>query len=283
MEFFGFDHGEDLQTTAGLRMQGNASRSPNRVKHNMRIVFRQQYGPAKINFRVFEGTEVETFNSINLRSNNGDSWINPGVRTRGLYILDQWHREVQRLMHQPNQPQDYAHLYINGLYWGLYHTFERFEAPMLAEHFGGEPEDWDALQDTPSFQQIVIDGDDDAYREAHTLSRNADDPEVYKQLLELIDVDNIIDYLLLNFYSANQDWDHKNMRYGRRRVPVEGAIGNGFLFFAWDSERHGLNGLNSQSINMDVTNKKYQPGADVSQSQHDGQPGIQAPLRRSRT
>jgi hypothetical protein len=255
VEFFGFDHGEDMQVTAGLRMQGNASRSPNRVKHNMRIVFRQQYGPAKINFRLFEGTEVETLNSINLRSNNGDSWINPGVCTRGLYIRDQWHREVQRRMHQPNQPQDYAHLYINGLYWGLYHTFERFEAPMLAEHFGGAPEDWDALQDTPQFQQIVIDGSDDAYREAHTLSRNADDPEVYKELLKFIDIDNIIDYLLMNFYSGNQDWDHKNMRYGRRRTPVEGSVGNGFLFFAWDSERHGLNGLSSQSVNVDVTTK----------------------------
>ena len=260
VEFFGFDHGEHLQTTAGLRMQGNASRNPNRIKHNMRIVFRQEYGPAKINFRVFEGTEVETFNSINLRSNNGDSWINPGVRTRGLYIRDQWHREVQRLMHQPNQPQGYAHLYINGLYWGFYHIFERFEAPMLAEHFGGEPEDWDALQDTPTFQPIVIDGDDDAYREAHKLSRSSTDPDTYQELLSYIDVDNLIDYLLMNFYSGNQDWDHKNMRYGRRRTPVEGAIGNGFLFFAWDSERHGLNGLSSQTVSVDVTTKNTSLG-----------------------
>ncbi|MEZ5326138.1 MAG: lamin tail domain-containing protein [Verrucomicrobiales bacterium] len=256
VEFFGFPHGDQAQATVGLRMQGNASRNPNRVKHNMRIVFRQEFGPAKLDFRLFEGTDVETFNSINLRSSKGDSWINPGVRTRGLYMRDQWHREVQRLMHQPNQPQGYAHLYINGLYWGLYHIFERFEAPMLAEHFGGRPEDWDALQDTPAFQSIVIDGDDDAYREAHTLSRNADDSAVYEQLKQLVDFDNLIDYLLINFYSANQDWDHKNMRYGRRRFPVEGATGNGFMFFAWDSERHGLNGLDSGgSVTADVTNK----------------------------
>jgi hypothetical protein len=133
IELFGFPHGEQAQFTAGLRMQGNASRNPDRVKHNMRVIFRQEY----------------------------------------------------------------AHLYLNGLYWGLYHVFERFEAQMLAEHFGGSAGDWDALQDTPAFQPIVIDGDDDAYREAHTLSRNADDPEVYNRLKQLVDFDNIIDYLLI--------------------------------------------------------------------------------------
>lgn len=37
VELFGFPHGQTVQANAGIRMQGNASRSPNRVKHNMRV------------------------------------------------------------------------------------------------------------------------------------------------------------------------------------------------------------------------------------------------------
>ena len=75
VELFGFPHGQTVQANAGIRLQGNASRSPNRVKHNMRVIFRSDYGPGKLNFRLFEDSEVSRFNSINLRSSNGDSWI----------------------------------------------------------------------------------------------------------------------------------------------------------------------------------------------------------------
>ncbi len=257
VEFFGFPHGQTIQANAGIRMQGNASRSPNRMKHNMRIIFRQAYGPGKLQFRLFEDSEVETFNSINLRSNNGDSWIHPGVRVRAQYIRDQWHRYVQFLMGQPSQSQIYAHVYINGLYWGMYHVFERFEASLLSEHFGGDEDDWDALQDTPAFQDIVVNGSDDDFRLTHDLSKaDLTVQENYDALLEYVDVDNLIDYLLINFYSGNEDWDHKNMRYGRRRNAEPGAVGSGWLYFAWDSERAGLNGLQSQSLTMNNTNKR---------------------------
>ena len=265
-EFLNFPHGQTVQVNAGIRMQGNASRNPNRVKHNMRIVFRSDYGPGKLRFRLFEDSEVETFNSINFRSNNGDSWIHPGVRLRATYIRDQWHRQVQRVMNQPNQSQIYAHVYVNGLYWGMYHVFERFEASLLAEHYGGEEGDWDALQDTPAFQDIVVNGSDEAFLRTHALAKkDLTVGENYRNLLEYVDVDNQIDYLLLNFYSGNQDWDHKNMRYGRRREAVPGAAGNGWMYFAWDSERAGLNALNNNDlrVTMDNTGKRTPLGPSL--------------------
>lgn len=269
VELFGFPHGQTVQANAGIRMQGNASRSPNRVKHNMRVIFRSDYGPGKLNFRLFEDSEVSRFNSINLRSSNGDSWIHPGVRVRAQYIRDQWHREVQRRMSMPNQSQIYAHVYINGLYWGMYHVFERFEASLLSEHFDGDEEDWDALQDTPAFQDIVVNGDDVAFRKTHELAKkDLTVEENYDELLQYVDVDNQIDYLLINFYSGNQDWDHKNMRYARRRVPLEnGAVGNGWTYFAWDSERAGFNGLSNQSLTQDTTAKRTALGPSLLNSE----------------
>ena len=138
MEFFGFAHGRDTQLNGGLRLAGNASRSPNRHKHNMRVAFRREYGEGTLDFPLFPDSKVRTFNSIQLRGGNGDSWVNPGVRDRGTYIRDQWHRDVHRAMGGPSQAQIYAHLYINGMYWGVYHVFERIEDDYLVQHVGGK-------------------------------------------------------------------------------------------------------------------------------------------------
>ena len=166
-------------------------------------------------------------------------------------------------MNSPRQQQLYAHFYINGLYWGVYHVFERFDASFLAEHFGGEEEDWDAFKDTPTAgsvtagESFVVGGEDIQFREMHDLAKSADmtDPDIYNRMLELVDVPNLADYLLTNYYSSNQDWDHKNIRYGRLRAPSDDQVGAGFLYFAWDAERHGLNGLSDRSLNSNVTNK----------------------------
>ena len=45
-------------------------------------------------------------------------------------------------------------------------------------------------------------------------------------------MDNFIDYMLLNFYGGNQDWDDHNWYSARRRAP-----GEGYKFFSWDGER----------------------------------------------
>ena len=41
-------------------------------------------------------------------------------------------------MGQPSTHNTYVHLYINGLYWGLYDPAERPDDAFLAEHLGGD-------------------------------------------------------------------------------------------------------------------------------------------------
>ncbi|MEZ5305456.1 MAG: CotH kinase family protein, partial [Verrucomicrobiales bacterium] len=221
-------------------MVGRASRSLDRFKHNLRVVFRGEYGDRRLNFPLMKGagSEVERFNSLILRGGNGDSWINPGVIHRAQYIRDQWHRDMQRATGQPNQPQIYAHLYINGLYWGFYHVFDRMEDDFVAEHFGGQEEDYDVVKDagTNSIMEVV-DGDLDAWNALLAASaQDLSQPANYEAIQEYLNLDWFIDYLLINFYSGNNDWDQSNWRAARRREP-----GAPWMLFSWDSERTDLN------------------------------------------
>ena len=232
-----------IQVNAGLRMQGNASRNPNRPKHNMRLLFKQIYGAGKLRYPIFTESHIDEFDTIVLRGGNGDSWFHPNVQqqVRAQYIRDQWHRDTERDMGRLRTHQEYMHLYINGLYWGLYHIFERPNASFLASYLGGEEEDYDSRN-----ARQVVDGDLNAWNELWSISgQGVARPEIYAQIHDYLDVTNLIDFLLINFYSGNVDWDNNNWFGGRRRVP-----GAQYRFFCWDAERTYWNtGENRTTLN----------------------------------
>jgi hypothetical protein len=245
-------HGEaEVQVNAGLRMQGGASRSPSRAKHNMRLLFKGQYGTTKLRYPLFENWPISEFDTLVLRGGNGDSWFHPNTtqQRRAQYIRDQWCRDTQTYMGQVTAGQCYIHLYLNGLYWGLYHVIERPNAAFFAEHFGGREEDYDVLQ----HKNGTVDGNRKAWNEMMAIANSGlVDHKNYAALQQYMDIPNLIDYMILNFYVGNVDWDHNNWYGGRRR-----QLGEGFKFFMWDSERTIL------SLNDNVTDKNNsnQPSA----------------------
>jgi hypothetical protein len=232
VELFGFDHGRDAQIDAGLRVVGRASRNYNRLKHNLRIVFRRRYGNSLLEFPLFADSDVTTFNSLQLRGGNSDSWVFPlpTIRGRATYLRDQWHRDAHIAMGGSSQKQGHVHLYLNGMYWGVYHLFERIEDDYMEQHAGGNASDWDVRDHVDAF-----DGDDASWREAVAIAERPtglDDPTNYAELQRYIDLVDLVDYVLLHFYSNSDDWDQNNVRAARSRVAPDT-----FRFFAWDQER----------------------------------------------
>lgn len=235
--------GPELHINAGLRIQGSASRNPNRPKHNLRLLFKGIYGPTKLEYPVFEDWPVERFDTLILRGSNGDSWFHPSTtqQIRAQYIRDQWPRDTQHDMDRLSCGQGYVHLYINGLYWGLYHTIERPNASFFAEHLGGSKEDYDVVQ----HKNGTVDGDRQAWNVMMRIANNGlVRNEAVEEIEQYLDIDNLIDFLLVNYFMGNVDWDHNNWYGGRKREP-----GAGFRFFTWDSERTFLR------LNDDVTGK----------------------------
>ena len=243
-------------------MVGNASRNPDRRKHNMRLAFRDDYGDSSLELPLFGLGDWEEHENLILRGGNGDSWVNSGVSQRAQYIRDQWQRDLQFAMGHLSTHQLYSHLYINGLYWGLYHVFERHDASFMALHLGGEPEDYEAIKDVNGQSAAVetVSGDTAAWEELFDIvdDRDLSAEQKYEEVQQRVDVDNMIDYLLINFYAGNNDWDHNNFRTGRAR---DGK----FIFFTWDAERQDINALGTPAaggpitINVTSANKAGRP------------------------
>ncbi len=226
------DGSKGFQIDCGIRIQGGWNRRPEESpKHAFRLVFRKKYGAGKLKHSLFEREGVTEFNELILRAGCNNTWLHwhPIEREHGEYIRDQWIRETQADLGHPAARGRFVHLYLNGLYWGVYNLTERPNEDFAADHFGGKPADYDARN-----AATILAGDDVAWKQLFSLANaGVTNAAAFRAISELLDVPAFIDYMLLNLYAANGDWDrHSNWYAARRRHPP-----GPFHFFAWDGER----------------------------------------------
>lgn len=228
-----------FQENAGVRIQGGAFRRFDlTLKKSFRIVFRERYGATELDYPLFGAGAADHFDNFVLRANSNDAW--PYAGGRAVYVRDAFAMETARELGMVASHAGFVHLYINGFYWGLYNPVERPDAAFSATYHGGDPDTWDALN-----QDSAPDGNYESWhRLLALLSQDVTTPEAYQRVQgnhpdgtrnpefeDLLDVGNLIDYLILNCYVGNTDWPHRNWWAGRNR-----DHGDGFHFYPWDTE-----------------------------------------------
>ena len=132
---------------AGIQMHGGGSRARTQ-KHPFRVQFKGKYGPSKLAYRFFPDSPVQEFDGIDLRSEYNDHWthgFDVNQRSRGTMVRDAWFKDLQGAMGGLTAHAGFVHLYINGLYWGVYNTCERPDGNFGAAYFGGQEEGYDAF------------------------------------------------------------------------------------------------------------------------------------------
>jgi hypothetical protein len=128
------------------------------------------------------------------------------------------------------------------MYWGMYAPSERMDKEFAESHMGGNEDDYDVIKDYAE----VSDGNILAWNSMMTMANAGLETNEKYQLIQgknpdgtpnynaesLVDAVNLADYMLVNFYGGNTDWDHHNWSAMRNRVNP----GKGFKFMCWDGE-----------------------------------------------
>jgi hypothetical protein len=263
VEIFSSSYADNLQINCGVQLQGGNSRSPgNSPKHSFRLVFKPEYGPSKMQYPLFPANPKATdkFNTIHIKAGYNNTWYHSSAtqRNSAQYIRDVWAKNTLRKMGQAGVYTRYAHLFINGLYWGLYNLSERIDSDFMETYFGGDELNYDVIKDYTE----IVNGDTIAWHEMKVavqagvetntnyfklLGKNPDGTynATYPVFIEPV---NLIDYIILNFYGANQDWDQHNWAAARDKVRGR----KGFNFFAWDTERI-LENVNTNIVKKNST------------------------------
>ena len=172
VEWLDPDGGEGFQVDAGVSRFGGYF--TNFDKESFRLLFRKRYGAAKLRFPVYRGHEngippAEEFNSINLRSGSHD------MNQRGAYLSNRFIDDTLLDMGHIAPHGRFVHLYVNGFYWGQFHLRERWDADMVASYFGGEPEDYDAINGNNTGSEFLpgeaFNGTGDFWNEARAIAK----------------------------------------------------------------------------------------------------------------
>lgn len=224
LEYMRPDGQKGFDLNCGIRLQGGVSRSA-MPKHGLRVLFKTIYGPGKLEYDLYPDSPVKEFDTLTLHASFNDHWLWGG--TPATMHRDQWCRDTQNAMGGYGPHGTYAHVYLNGIYWGLYNIGEKGDASYAAHYLGGEKEEYDAIN-----SDELIDGTTDAWNTMHIIANlGITNDLAYTNLAQYLNIPNFIDYMLLNFYAANTDWPGHNWNAARRRVP-----GAGYHFFSWDAE-----------------------------------------------
>ena len=134
------DGQEGFQANCGARIYGDVGRREK--KKSIRLLFKGMYGQTKLDYPLFGEEAAQEFDTFILRANFNDGY--PYGQAKTQYLRDEWSRRLQLALGQPAAHGRYVHLYINGLYWGLYNPVERPDASFAAAYCGGDKDDWDA-------------------------------------------------------------------------------------------------------------------------------------------
>ncbi|HUF62566.1 MAG TPA: CotH kinase family protein [Verrucomicrobiales bacterium] len=145
IEWIDPQNGPEFQTGCGIRINGGWSRhyiaTP---KKSFTLLFRSEFGPRRLRFPLFPGSPLESFDRIVLKGIFSNAW--PDAARPPEYLRDQFLRDTMLAMGQPSSRGTWAHVYLNGLYWGIYNPSERPDASFAASHFGGNKEEYDAIK-----------------------------------------------------------------------------------------------------------------------------------------
>ncbi len=233
-----------------------------------------------VNFPLYgdEGAPSQDLFVLDARLNQ--AWVHAtdaGQRQRGDYVRDHVMSDLQNEMNGLSFHTQPVHLFLNGLYWGLYLLHEKPDEKFMADYRGGSQDDWDVFKHSAvagvdgaanAFAQVIAGAPLDPALALGSSSVTALNPvsshyncttlQNYEALLDLLglgrvapnpapdlttqaayeavaaklDMDEFIDYILLNVVGANQDWPHKNYYASYKRTDPEAK----WRFHSWDAE-----------------------------------------------
>lgn len=199
---FYIDGNEEFSIDCGIKVFGAYSRRF--PKKSFQLEFRKQYGKGRLEYRIFENLNIDSFSNIVLRSGSQNSYYTDSM------IVDEYvtslaaqSGNMTEVLVQSYRP---CHLYLNGEYWGIYFIREKIDDDFVADHFGVSKGsvtviDWTNSLKAGSSKQ----GWNDIWYNIYTRKRNFSNDENYKWLADQLDLESFADMIIMRMWTGDMD------------------------------------------------------------------------------
>ena len=194
IEYFTLDGQTLFSQGAEISLHGNDAR--NYQQKTMNVIARSELGDNRFRAAIFPNRDYTEYQSFLLRPSSED-----GNYTRMRCSVLSMLAEDTTVLYQDTVV---AILYINGEYWGHYNLRERVNAHAVAQ--------WEGWTDVDAID--LVKGNDHVKQGSNRSFRNLlawlDDNDINSQedldyVNSIVDVENYLDYVMLEMYVANSD------------------------------------------------------------------------------
>ncbi|MFO7658266.1 MAG: CotH kinase family protein [Bacteroidales bacterium] len=230
-EYFGKDKNLKFKLDGGLSLHSPKSNP----QYSVRFYARSAYGTECINYPIFANKEITEYRRLVLRNAGNDGTAQD--RSSLIHFRDGFHHILFQKMGYPQASSSFKplNLYVNGEYYGIYNLRERIDKYFIASNYGYEG-DMDLIEINwfGENKRNIYEGNFEQYDSfTQTLLKSNDKIANYETLKSNINIEEYIDYCILEIYVGNFDWILNNIKMFRPHTP-EGK----FEFLLWDTD-HG--------------------------------------------
>ena len=196
-----YEEGGGFSLSCGVKMHGETSLSL--PKKNMSVRFRGVYGRPELDYDLFGDGEDTVFSNLVLRA--GQDYSHAIIRNELCTELAR--SATDRVVISRSR---YCVLYMDGRYCGIYALGEKLNEATYARRAGVSRESVTVAtaplrKDGELYKQVF------AYADTHDMAQ----AEYYEEICARLDVDSLVDWLILEGCSGNQDLSYGNVRYCR--------------------------------------------------------------------
>ncbi len=190
----------------GIRTHGGTCRAMNQKA--FRFYARSEYGCSNFNYQIFKDLKTNIFKRLVIKPLIVN-WSDAGIENNFANCFAE-ELNVDKTADLP------VVVYINGEYWGIYFLQERIDEYFINTYYGINPDSLDIIED---WRGLVNYGDNNEFNILYKFIENNDlsNQDNYNIVANSIDIDNFIDYQILEIFIGNQDWPANNMKCWRER------------------------------------------------------------------
>lgn len=233
VELFWPDGSTGICQNAGVKIAGAWSRA--HPQKSFAFHARSAYGKNKFDCKLFNDKDITEFKSFLLR-NSGNDWYNTMFRDALITgLVSKNNIDIQA--YQP------AVVFLNGKYWGILNIREKINEHYVANNYNWvDADEVDLLENGGSLVHGMTSHYDAV--KSYLNSRSMSDADNYKYISTQIDIDEFIEYMVLELYCNNGDWPGNNCKLWHPQIE-----GGRWRWIAYDTD-FGF-GLYSDGYNDD--------------------------------
>ena len=172
---------------------------------------KQYEGNSYIDYTVFDEKPYIRNKTIQVRNGGNDN----GCRIKDAALQQIVARSGLDIDYQGYQP---VHHYINGQYKGVINLREPNNKHFVLANYGYDTDEIDQFEISPDSNYIQMTGTKESFDLWYELAKNAADDDTYAQLCKMVDIDEFINYIAVEFYLGNWDWPKNNLKGYRPRT-----------------------------------------------------------------